>query len=99
MTHHGHRIFLLVISDELILQSWVREKMLMAFFRISRSCCTRSNSRYAPMNFFSLRQLMPFARKGLMTMFLGLLAPAIQSAIGYAQFSGNLRFWFPTAAG
>jgi hypothetical protein len=43
--HKNNSILLLMLSNELILQSWLREKMLMAFFKISRSCRTRSNSR------------------------------------------------------
>ena len=45
VTHHRHWILSVVISDKLILHSWLREKMLPAFFKMSRSCRTRSNSR------------------------------------------------------
>ncbi len=34
-THHRHSILLLMRSHELILQSWLREKMLLASDRIS----------------------------------------------------------------
>lgn len=33
-THHRHSILLLMRSLELILQSWLREKMLMAFIEV-----------------------------------------------------------------
>jgi hypothetical protein len=44
-THGGDWIVPLVLSHALELHSWAREKMPMAFFRISRSCCARSHSR------------------------------------------------------
>lgn len=45
MTHHRHWIVSTMLSNELILHSWLREKMLMAFFKMSRSCWVRSHSR------------------------------------------------------
>src|SRR5258705_13983984 len=42
--HHHYWKFMLVLFDELIVHRWSREKMLTTFFRISRSCWTRSNS-------------------------------------------------------
>jgi hypothetical protein len=45
-THGGDWIVLLVLSNELELQSCVREKMLIAFFKISRSCRSSSFSRF-----------------------------------------------------
>src|SRR5258708_4781364 len=45
VTHHRHWILPVVISDKLRLHSWLREKMLPAFFKMSRSCRTRSTSR------------------------------------------------------
>src|SRR6266700_8077608 len=44
-THHHYGKLLLVLFDKLICHRWSREKMLTTFFRISRSCWTRSNSR------------------------------------------------------
>lgn len=38
LTHHRYRILLLVISNELIPYSRLREKMPSAFFTLSRSC-------------------------------------------------------------
>lgn len=40
------RILLAVLGDEWITQSWLREKMAKAFFRMSRSCLVTSNSRF-----------------------------------------------------
>src|SRR5947209_4035563 len=44
--HHYYCKLVLVLFYELILHRWSREKMLTTFFKISRSCCTRSNSRF-----------------------------------------------------
>jgi hypothetical protein len=43
--HHHDGKFVLVLFDKLIFHLDSREKMLIAFFSISRSCCTLSNSR------------------------------------------------------
>src|SRR6266480_110043 len=44
-THGYHGILVPMLRHELIFQCWPREKMPMAFFNMSRSCFTLSNSR------------------------------------------------------
>jgi len=40
------RVLVLVLCDELKFYSWLREKMPIAFFRMSRSCRSNSFSRF-----------------------------------------------------
>ncbi len=44
-THQFHRILLAMVGDEIVLHNWLREKMLTAFFKMSRSCLVTSSSR------------------------------------------------------
>lgn len=44
-TEQAHQILLPMVFDELKPYGWLREKMATAFFNMSRSCRTLSNSR------------------------------------------------------
>ena len=44
--HYHYWKLTLMLFNKLIFHRWSREKMLTTFFRISRSCCTLSNSRF-----------------------------------------------------
>jgi hypothetical protein len=46
LAEQGDRVLVAVLCNELKLQSWPREKMPIAFFRMSRSCRSRSFSRF-----------------------------------------------------
>lgn len=46
LTHDPHRERAAVAGDERILHGWPREKMPSAFFKISRSCVSRSSARF-----------------------------------------------------
>jgi hypothetical protein len=62
-----------MVFDELKPHGWLREKMETAFFNMSRSCFTLSNSRLSWRS--SSRGLMPTAGKRFGTMVAQLFAP------------------------
>src|SRR5947209_12001209 len=87
---------MLVLCDEPVFHCWPREKMPMAFFRMSRSCFTTSNSRLRRRISSRFRALMPTTRKGLGTVFYQLLTPLMDRGIGNAQLTRYLRDGFAT---
>jgi len=46
LAEHGDRVLLAVLGNEWEAQSWLREKMPSAFFRMSRSWRSVSTSRF-----------------------------------------------------
>ena len=86
-------VLLTVLSDELKLHSWPREKMPIAFFKISRSCRRRSFSRFkwrisSSCGVLGLWMSAPW--KCLLTLLREQLAPMVQRTIGNAQVTCDL---------
>jgi hypothetical protein len=79
-----------VLGHERKAQSWLREKMPSAFFRMSRSWRRISTSRAETPDFLFLSRLMTAAGKGLLTLLSEELTPMVKRTVGNPQIAGNL---------
>src|SRR5258708_34454261 len=85
-----------MLCNELICHCGPREKMLSAFFSISRSCFTISNSRLRRRTSSRLRGLMSTAWEGFGAVLRQLLAALMDRRVRNAQFTGYVRNRLPT---
>ena len=90
LAEHRDRVVVVVLGNERKAQSWLREKMPSAFFRMSRSWRRISTSRAETPDFLFLSSLMTAAGKGLLTMLSEELTPMVKCTVGNPQIAGNL---------
>ncbi|SRR6266566_2511319 len=86
-----------MLFDTLLFHVDSREKMLTTFFSLSRSCCTRSSSRYAPTVFFLQCRLVSTSGKCGCAVLSQFFPPLMNPRIGDAQLTSYVRNRLPAS--
>src|SRR5579859_1020937 len=82
LAEHRDRVVVVLLGNERKTQSWLREKMPSAFFRMSRSWRRISTSRAETPDFLFLSRLMTAAGKGLLSLLSEELTPMVKRTVG-----------------